>query len=200
VDGWVAFPWERDAGQPTDAVVRLLQHIGEDATREGLRQTPARVLRALQEMTDGYRGDAAELLATTFAADGCDEMVVVHGIPFTSLCEHHLLPFTGAATVGYIPDGRIVGLSKLARVVDLYAHRLQVQERMTTQIAAAIEHALSPVGVGTVVRARHSCMGCRGARKPEAVMVTSAMLGSLRSDHMARAEFLALEQRGNGHG
>jgi GTP cyclohydrolase I len=192
VSEWIVFPWERDGGEPTDAVVRLLEHIGEDPTRNGLKNTPLRVLKALREMTDGYTVDPASVLSTTFDL-ACDEMVVLQGIAFTSLCEHHMLPFTGHATVGYIPSsGRILGLSKLARVVDVFAHRLQVQERMTTQIAEAIEAAVDPIGVGVVVRAEHSCMACRGVRKPGAQMVTSSMLRLMRDDSKARSEFLSL--------
>jgi GTP cyclohydrolase I len=193
-DRWVVFPWEagEDLG-PTDAVVRLLEHVGEDPNRAGLADTPNRVVRALSEMTAGYSDDPAAILATTFA-DRCDEMVLVHGIDFTSLCEHHLLPFVGTAAVGYIPGDRVVGLSKLARLVECYARRLQVQERMTTEIAEAVERYLEPRGVAVTVEAHHSCMGCRGVRKPRARMVTSAMLGAFRDNSAARAEFLALSR------
>lgn len=192
-DAWVVFPWETDGGQPTDAVVRLLEHVGEDPTRPGLADTPDRVLRALAEMTSGYQLDPAEILARQFP-DDYDEMVIVRGVTFTSLCEHHMLAFTGTATVGYIPAPGlgVVGLSKLARLVDCFARRLQVQERLTMQVADAIEEHLHPVGVGVVIRAEHSCMGCRGVRKPGAEMVTSAMRGALRTKPEARAEFLAL--------
>lgn len=174
------------------AVERLLTFVGEDTQREGLRDTPRRVIDAWLEMTSGYEVDVAELLAVQFA-ERCDELVLVSGIEFTSLCEHHVLPFVGTATVGYIPRDGVVGLSKLARLVDVYARRLQVQERMTRQIADAIDTHLSPLGVGVVLRAHHSCMGCRGVRKPSAVMVTSSMLGCLQTEPSARAEFLALD-------
>lgn len=192
-DAWVVFPWERDESGPADAVVRLLQHIGEDPTRPGLADTPGRVLRALAEMTSGYSDDPASILARQFP-DSYDEMVIVRGVDFTSLCEHHMLAFTGTATVAYVPaEGRgVVGLSKLARLVDCYARRLQVQERLTMQVADAIEEHLQPEGVGVVLRAQHSCMGCRGVRKPGAEMVTSALRGVLRTKPEARAEFLAL--------
>lgn len=177
-------------------VALLLTHIGEDRGRPGLIDTPARVVRAMLEMTDGYLIDPGELLATTFD-EPCDEMVVVRGVAFTSLCEHHLLPFVGTAAVGYLPaSARVVGLSKLARLVDCFAHRLQVQERMTEQIASAIDEVLEPLGAGVVVEARHSCMGCRGPRKPEAVMVTSAMRGAFKDVPAARAEFLHLAHLG----
>lgn len=183
-----------DRLDPGERAVRvLLDELGEDVDRPGLADTPARVVRALRELTSGHDVDPAELLAVTFP-DEYDEMVLVRGVDFTSLCEHHLLTFTGTATVAYIPTpGRgVVGLSKLARLVDCYARRLQVQERMTQQIALAIDKHLQPVGVGVVVRARHSCMGCRGVRKPGAEMVTSALLGAMRDEPQTRAEFLTL--------
>jgi len=200
------FPWEvgtDDEHGPADAVRRLLQFVGEDPMRPGLLDTPDRVVRALAEMTSGYQLDPAEVLARQFP-DDYDEMVVVRGVSFHSMCEHHMLGFSGTATVGYLPaPGRgVVGLSKLARLVDLYARRLQVQERLTTQIADAIEEHLEPLGVGVLIAAHHSCMGCRGVRKPEAEMVTSALRGALREKPEARAEFLALADGrdiGRGH-
>lgn len=194
VDAWLAFPWEKDDGDPTDAVLRLLQHIGEDPTRDGLRDTPRRVVKALRELTSGYALDPAEVLGTTFEVSH-DEMIVVRNVPFSSLCEHHMLPFTGTATIGYVPaeGGRIVGLSKLARLVDLYARRLQVQERMTDQIAAAVEEHLSTIGVGVIVKAHHTCMSMRGIGKA-GEMVTSRMTGALRDKPEARAEFLKLAE------
>lgn len=190
---WLVFPWERDtddANGPADAVVRLLQHIGEDPTREGLVDTPKRVLKALTEMTGGYDDDPAVVLGTTFDV-AYDELVAVTGIEFVSMCEHHMLPFVGTAAVGYLPSDRVVGLSKLARIVDTYARRLQVQERMTNQIAEAIHTVLHPLGVAVVVRAEHSCMSCRGVRKRSA-MVTSAMHGRFRDNAELRNEFLML--------
>ncbi len=176
-----------------EAVRCLLRAVGEDTEREGLLDTPRRVVAALQEMTCGYHDDPAAILAVTFNGDEYDEMIVVRNVDFVSLCEHHVLPFTGTADLAYIPgNGRIVGLSKLARLVECFARRLQVQERMTQQIAAAMEEHLRPQGVGVVVRARHSCMACRGVRKAEAEMVTSTMLGALRDEPAARAEFLSL--------
>lgn len=195
--GWVVFPWEdpEECGAE-DGVVRILEFIGEDPQREGLQKTPGRVLRAFQEMTAGYHEDAAAVLGVSFEHDNADEMVVLRGIRFTSLCEHHLLPFSGEADVGYIPGmGRVVGLSKLARVVQVFAKRLQLQERLTAQVAEAIEKTLQPQGVAVVVRAKHACMGCRGALQPDAEMVTSAMLGAFREAPEARAEFLSLTQK-----
>jgi GTP cyclohydrolase I len=181
-----------DTDRATDAVVQLLRHIGEDPTRDGLVDTPARVVRALTEMTRGYYDDPAEILARTFDIT-CDEMVVVRRVPFASLCEHHLLRFAGHATVAYIPGDRVVGLSKLARLVDCFAHRLQVQERMTGQIADAIVEHLDPVGAGVIVTAAHSCMADRGVGKA-ADMVTSALRGAMRNEPSARAELLMLHQ------
>lgn len=193
VEGWVVFPWEAEAEQhgPADAVVRILQHVGEDPEREGLRDTPGRVLRAFTEMTAGYGEDPAAILSTVFDEQH-DQMVVLSGIEFTALCEHHLLPFVGTATVGYVPNGKVVGLSKLARLVECFARRLQVQERMTNQVAQAVMEHLQPLGVGVIIEAHHSCMGCRGVRKPSAVMKTSALAGIMRWDSTARGEFLRL--------
>jgi len=171
------------------AVVTLLRWIGEDPDRDGLRDTPARVAKAWREMTSGYDDDPAAILSRTFD-ESSDEMIVLRGIDFHSTCEHHLLPFHGTAMVGYLP-GKVVGISKLARLVECFARRLQIQERMTRQIAEAVETHLDARGVGVIVRAHHLCMGCRGVRQPEAEMVTSAMLGTLRSDAKSRAEFLS---------
>lgn len=191
-DDWLTFPWEVDASLdgPEVNVTRLLQAIGEDPTRPGLADTPSRVVKAMREMTSGRDVDVAALLGRVFD-DTCDEMVVVRNIEFTSLCEHHLLPFTGTAAVAYIPTDKVVGLSKLARLVDAFAQRLQVQERMTQEIAGAITEHLAPKGVGVIVAARHSCMGCRGVKKPSAEMVTSALSGLIKDDPKARGEFLA---------
>jgi GTP cyclohydrolase I len=178
----------------TEGAVRVLLRrvVWEDPEREGLLDTPERVVKALGQMTEGYGQDPVEILGTTFDTEGYDEMVVLRGIDFVSLCEHHMLPFTGTAAVGYVPGDRVVGLSKLARLVDCFARRLQIQERMTKEIADAVMNVLSPQGVGVVVSARHSCMGCRGVRKPGASMVTSYLAGVMRDNVAARAEFLAL--------
>jgi GTP cyclohydrolase I len=188
VAGWVTFPWESGAG-PEDAVVRLLEWIGEDPTREGLVDTPARVVKAFREMTSGLSVCPSSVLGTVFN-ETSDNMVVVKGIRFSSLCEHHLLPFIGTAAVGYVPDGRVIGLSKIPRLVEVFARRPQVQERMTNQIAQALMDYLAPRGVGVVVRAHHSCMGCRGVRQPDAEMVTSCILGCMKDDPAARSELL----------
>ena len=177
-------------GVAEDAVVTLLQYIGEDPERDGLAGTPERVVRAWREMTAGYAEDPAEILSRTFE-ETSDEMIVLRGITFHSMCEHHLLPFQGTAAVGYLP-GKVVGISKLARLVHCFARRLQIQERMTRQIADAVQQHLGARGVGVIVRAQHLCMACRGVRQEETEMVTSAMLGTLRSDATSRAEFLGL--------
>lgn len=178
------------ATQAQGAVRTLLHAIGENPDREGLQQTPRRVVDALLEMTAGYRLDPKKILSTVFA-EKYDEMVLLNGIRFFSTCEHHLLPFEGTASVGYLPNGKVVGISKLARLVQCYARRLQVQERMTEQIAHAINENLQPLGVGVVLRARHLCMACRGVQQTETDMVTSCLLGELHQRD-ARAEFLSL--------
>ena len=171
------------------AVAEILSAIGEDPERDGLLKTPERVATMYEELFSGFHDDPARHLEVTFAAEH-DEMVMVRDIPFASLCEHHLVPFLGKAHVAYIPaeDGRITGLSKLARLVDGYARRLQVQERMTTQIADAIETVLDPRGVLVVVEAEHLCMSMRGVKKPGSLTITSAVRGLFRSDSATRAE------------
>jgi GTP cyclohydrolase I len=175
------------------AVRELLLAIGEDPDRDGLRATPGRVARAYAEVFGGLFVEPDDVLQTTFDADH-DELVLVKDIPLYSTCEHHLVPFHGSAAVGYIPgeDGRITGLSKLARLVDLYARRPQVQERLTTQIADALNKRLEPRGVIVVVQAEHLCMAMRGVRKPGSVTVTSAVRGIFKSDPRTRAEALSL--------
>jgi len=194
VSEWVVFPWEKDEGDPRDLVVRLLQYVGEDPTREGLLDTPKRVLKAFKEMTEGYEKDPEVILSTVFSED-YDQMVCLHNIEFVSMCEHHLQPFRGVAAVGYIPNGQVVGLSKLARLVDAYARRLQVQERMTEQIASAIQTYLNPLGVAVYIEAHHSCMGNRGVRKHDGRMVTQKLIGAMKDDPNARSEFMNLVQR-----
>ena len=171
------------------AVTELLSALGEDPDRDGLVKTPSRVARMYEEVVAGLFENPADHLEVTFAADH-DEMVMVRDIPFASLCEHHLVPFLGRAHVAYIPaeDGRITGLSKLARLVDGYARRLQVQERMTTEIADAIDKALSPRGVLVVIEAEHLCMSMRGVKKPGTMTVTSSVRGLFRSDVATRSE------------
>ncbi|MEX0625468.1 MAG: GTP cyclohydrolase I FolE [Chloroflexota bacterium] len=182
---------ERSPGsQIPEAVRTLLVELGEDPDRAGLSGTPDRVRRMYAELTEGYHTDPGALLSSaTFEVD-YDEMVVVRDIEFFSLCEHHMLPFFGKAHVGYLPRGRIIGLSKIPRVVDMYAHRLQVQERLTQQVAGFLMERLDPKGVGCVVEATHLCTVMRGVRKQEATMVTSSMLGTFRADARTRSEFL----------
>ena len=174
------------------AVRTLLDEIGEDATRQGLVDTPARVRRMYAELTEGYRTDPDALINGACFDVDYDEMVVVRDIEFFSLCEHHLLPFIGKAHVGYLPRGRVIGLSKIPRIVDMYAHRLQVQERMTQQIANLLMERLEPKGVACVIEATHLCTVMRGVKKQQAVMVTSSMLGTFRRDARTRTEFLTL--------
>ena len=171
------------------AVRRMLEAIGEDPEREGLMGTPRRVADMYEELFWGLTVDPAEYLSVTFE-ESHKEMVILRDIPFNSTCEHHLLPFSGKAHVGYIPAGRLVGLSKLARVVEAYARRPQLQERLTSQIADTIVEGLQPRGVGVVIEAQHFCMIARGVKKPGSTMVTSAMRGIFRTNPPTRAEFL----------
>jgi len=181
----------RDPGSQIPTAIRtLLAELGEDPDREGLAGTPDRVRRMYAELTDGYRTDPGTLLNDAAYDVDYDEMVVVRDIEFYSLCEHHLLPFFGKAHVGYLPSGRVIGLSKIPRAVDMFAHRLQVQERLTQQVATFLMERLEPKGVACVIEATHLCTVMRGVRKQEATMVTSAMLGTFRRDAKTRAEFL----------
>jgi GTP cyclohydrolase IA len=180
------------------AVRTLLLWTGDDPEREGLVDTPARVVRAYEEFFAGYAQDPVELLARTFEeTDGYDEMVVLRDIRLESHCEHHVVPIIGRAHVAYLPHKRVVGISKLARVVDLYAKRLQIQEKLTAQVANAINDVLQPKGVAVVIEAAHQCMTTRGIHKPGVTMVTSRMLGAFRDDAATRREFLAMI-RGSG--
>lgn len=182
-------PWR--AIDAEHAVRVLLGHIGEDVERDGLRDTPKRVAKAWREMTSGYREDPSEILSTCFQQT-YDEIVALRDIEFYSTCEHHMLPFFGVAHVGYIP-GKVVGISKLARLVNCFARRLQIQERLTNEVASAIDAHLEPRGVGVIIEAHHMCMGCRGVQKAAARMVTSSMRGVfLDRDSAARSEFLRI--------
>lgn len=178
------------------AVRTLIRWAGDNPEREGLENTPARVVRSYEEFYDGYRHDPEEILRTTFEeTEGYDEMVVLKDIAFHSHCEHHMVPIIGKAYVAYLPDKRVVGISKLARVVEAYAKRLQIQEKMTAQIANAINDVLKPRGVAVIVEAEHQCMTTRGIHKPGVSMVTSTMLGAFRDDALTRREFLAIVGR-----
>ncbi len=170
----------------------LLAELGEDPEREGLLSTPKRVSEALRYFTQGYHIDVEEIVAGSIFEEKQEEMVVLKDIDFFSLCEHHLVPFFGKCHIAYIPDNRIIGLSKLARVVDVFARRLQVQERMTREIAEAIEHHLRPQGVGVVIEAQHLCMMMRGVEKQNSIATTSAMLGAFRENAATRMEFFSL--------
>ena len=176
-------------------VARLLEELGEDPAREGLVETPRRVADSLRFLTEGYSMDPAEVVGDAIFAEDYEEMVVVRDIGFFSLCEHHLLPFFGRAQVAYLPAGKVVGLSKVPRIVDAFAHRLQVQERLTTQVAEAVNDVVEPLGVAVVMEARHLCMEMRGVEKHEAETVTSCMLGAFRDDQRTRTEFLNLIRR-----
>ncbi len=173
-------------------VKEMLKRIGEDADREGLKETPRRVAEAMRWMTRGYRMDPMELLRKAIFTEKHESMVLVRDIDLYSMCEHHMLPFFGKAHVAYIPNGRIVGLSKVARLVDLYGRRLQVQERLTDQVADAMQCILEPAGVGVVIEAYHLCMMMRGVEKQHSRTITSAVRGVFRDDHRTRDEFLRL--------
>lgn len=176
-----------------DAVLTLLRWTGDDIHREGLIDTPKRVVKAFEQYFSGYNEDPGELLSRTFEeVDGYDEMVVLRDIRMESHCEHHLAPFIGTVHIAYLPNKRVVGISKLARLVDAYAKRLQIQEKLTAQIANTINDVLQPKGVAVVVEAQHQCMTTRGAHKPGVSMQTSQMLGIFRSDPRTRQEFLSL--------
>lgn len=175
-----------------DLVRELIVRLGEDPGREGLLQTPQRVIASLKYLTHGYRQDIKKVLNEAVFEETYDEMVVVKDIDLFSLCEHHLLPFYGKAHVAYIPNGKIIGLSKIPRVVEVYARRLQVQERLTSQVAECLMNALNPLGVGVVIEALHLCMAMRGVEKKDSLCVTSAMLGSFRESDRVRSEFLSL--------
>lgn len=195
INKWVVFPWEENDKDSSEEDIcrRLLQLIGEDVTRGGLIETPRRFLKAWREWTRGYHEDPADMFKTfEDGAENYDQMIIVRDIPIFSHCEHHLAAIFGTAHIGYIPNGRIIGLSKLARLADLFARRLQVQERLTNQIADAIEEHLKPQGVAVIIQARHFCMESRGVEKMGAATVTSAMRGVFRGEPEARAEFMSL--------
>jgi len=178
--------------QAREAVRTLIRWAGDDPSREGLLETPERVVRAYGEWFAGYAEDPEQILATTFEeTDGYDEMVVLRNVRFSSHCEHHMAPIIGRAHIGYLPRHRVVGISKLARLVEVYARRLQIQEKMTAQIAQAIKDVLEPAGVGVVIEATHQCMSTRGVDKPGASLITSQMTGAFRNDASTRREFLA---------
>ncbi len=176
----------------TELVQHMLAELGEDASRQGLQRTPERVAKSLAELTSGATQTVADVVGQGVFDEDCSEMVVVKDIEFYSLCEHHMLPFFGRVHVAYIPDGKIIGLSKIPRIVDVFARRLQVQERMTVQIAEALQEVLAPEGVGVVVDASHLCMMMRGVQKQNSSTTTSCLLGRFRTDPRTRSEFLDL--------
>jgi len=187
-------PDERPGRAEVEQAVRtMIRWAGDDPARDGLHDTPDRVARAFEEYFSGYAQDPTEILQKTFEEiEGYDEMIVLRGVRFESHCEHHMAPIVGRAWVAYIPQGRVVGISKLARVVDIYAKRLQIQEKMTAQIANTINDVLKPEGVGVIIKATHHCMTTRGAHKPGTDLVTSRMLGVFRDNALTRQELLGL--------
>lgn len=194
---FLVFPWERgpqgEDQSATDIPLRLLQYIGEDPKRGGLKETPQRFLKAWKHWTSGYGMKPSDVIKTfSDGAENYDEMIWCHETPFYSHCEHHLAPFFGTATIAYVPDKRVIGASKLSRILDIFARRLQIQERLTTQVAHAVQEALEPKGVGVVIRARHLCMESRGIQKQGHQFITCCTLGALREDGRARSEFLSV--------
>jgi GTP cyclohydrolase IA len=182
-----------DRAEVEAAVRTIIRWAGDDPARDGLAETPSRVARAFEEFFAGYAQDPTEILQKTFEEiEGYDEMIALRGIPFESHCEHHMAPIVGQAWVAYVPSGRVVGISKLARVVEVYAKRLQIQEKMTAQIANTINDVLKPQGVGVIIKATHHCMTTRGVHKPGSDLVTSRMLGCFRDNPATRQEFLSM--------
>ena len=175
-----------------ELIRELLIELGEDPEREGLERTPVRVAESFAFLTSGYEVEPGELINQAVFSHQADQMIIARNIDVYSLCEHHLLPFFGRCHVGYIPGGKVIGVSKIARLVDMYARRLQIQERLTEQIACAINKAIEPRGVGVTIEARHLCMAMRGVEKSDSLMVTSSVLGSFRASEATRAEFMAL--------
>jgi len=189
----------RPSPKPSDTIAELIEsllvELGEDPDRQGLKATPDRVSRAMRELTNGYGVRPEEVVAGAVFDQDYDEMVIVKDISFYSLCEHHMLPFFGQVHVGYLPKGKVIGLSKIPRLVEVFSHRLQIQEQLTREIAEALNVTLVPQGVGVVIEARHLCMEMRGVETPGGHMMTSCMLGTFRRDPRTRAEFLDLVRR-----
>jgi GTP cyclohydrolase I len=191
---WVVFPWEAAVKEfgPEENIRRVLEYIGEDPKREGLLETPARVVKSYAELFSGYRKDKdVESILKVFTDGACDEMVIMKNIDFVSFCEHHMLPFTGVVHVAYLPNKKVVGASKLVRLVDVYSRRLQIQERLGQQITSALDTYLTPRGSACVVSAHHQCMSCRGVRRSGVEMVTSSLTGAFL-EQTVRQEFMAL--------
>ena len=195
---WLEFPWETDhpggIDNIQDNIIRQLQYIGEDPAREGIVETPNRIVRMWDEIFCGYKQDPADLL-TTFAADGYDQIVLLKDIELYSICEHHMLPFYGKAHVAYIPNGKVIGISKLARLVNIFARRMQIQERIGDQVTGALMHHLEPKGAACIIEASHMCLRMRGVAKQNSTMVTSSMRGAFMDKPAAREELMQLIKR-----
>lgn len=191
-DEWIEFPWEAQELPAEDAVLRIIQAIGENPRREGLLDTPKRVVKSWTDIFKGYKMQPESILSTKFAGEGYDQMVVLKDIEFFSNCEHHMLPFFGKAHIAYIPGKEVVGLSKLARLVECFSRRLQIQERLTQQIAEAMETHLKPRGVGVMIEAKHFCMVTRGVNKQNSIMKTTCLKGLIKDSQAAREEFLKM--------
>lgn len=194
-DKWIVFPWEKDHPGGEDSIeqniIRQLQYIGEDVTREGLVDTPKRIVKSWKELYKGYEQKPEDLL-TTFMADGYDQIVLLKDIEMYSMCEHHMLPFIGKAHVAYIPNKKVIGISKLARLVDMYARRLQIQERIGEQVTSALMRYLNPLGAACIIEATHTCMRMRGVGKQNSIMVTSSLKGTFIENQKAREELMQL--------
>lgn len=192
---WCQFPWEASSENPEvgpeENIRRVLSFIGEDPNREGLKDTPSRVVKSYRELFAGYKQDPKEVMKV-FEDGACEEMVILKDIEFVSCCEHHMLPVIGKAHVGYLPQGKIIGLSKLARIVDIFARRLQVQERMGQQVTKALDENLAPKGSACVIEALHLCVSCRGVGKQNSRMITSSLTGAFKDDPKTRSEFMQL--------
>ncbi len=189
---WISFPWERMINEdgPTENIRRLLEYIGEDPAREGLIETPGRVIKSYEKLFGGYKQNPKEIIKTF--KDNCDEMVLVKDIEFYSTCEHHMLPFFGKAHIAYIPDGKVIGVSKLVRLLEIYTRRLQIQERICQQVTNALQEFLNPIGAACVLEAQHFCMTARGVEKQNSIMVTSSLDGAFKTKLEARNEFFQL--------
>jgi len=193
INQFVIFPWETDEKEgPTENVRRLIEFIGDDPNREGLKETPDRVIRSYKELFSGY-GQKPEDVIKVFEDGACDEMVIARGIEFVSFCEHHMLPFLGTAHIAYIPNGKVIGVSKLVRLLEIYARRLQIQERLCQQVTKSLDDHLKPKGSACILTAKHLCMSCRGVGKQRSEMVTSSLTGVFREQgNMARQELLSM--------
>lgn len=189
-EGWIDIPWEKEEKTGEEGILRIIEQIGENPNREGLLDTPKRFVKAIKQVTEGY-SRSFEKECTAFDSEGFDEIILLKDVPFSSTCEHHLFPFFGKVHIGYIPNKKIAGISKLARIVDIFSQRLQNQERIGMQIADQFEKSLFPLAFGIVIEGEHQCMACRGVRK-NAKMITSVMRGIFKENAMARAEFFSL--------